>query len=330
MKNKRIWVAWETQRRTVELSRKFNARLHILETRRKGFFRYLELTARTLKVLASVRPDVIFVQNPSVILATLVLCLKPLFGFTVIVDRHTNFKFETRHSRHPKWLLFHLLSRFTLRRADITIVTNRYLRLYVKKQGAHAHILPDPIPTLTPSKNNMQADSHKQPAGFFVCTFAGDEPYPEVFQAMGQLPQVNFVVTGNFRKAGSRVAEGLPSNIHLLGFVPEQEYIDTLFGCDFSIILTTQEFTLNCGAYETLAANKPAILANTHTIRQYFRRGFVHTTPDAPNEIAAAIRKTLENLNSLKAEQQQLKAELTVAWLEQKAVIDREINGLAP
>jgi len=317
MDHKRIWLAWETQRRTLELSNKFNADLQVLETPRKGLFRYLELTVRTLKSLFKAKPDIVFVQNPSVVLAALVLSLKPLFGFTVIVDRHTNFKFETRHSKHPKWLVFHALSRFTLRRADITIVTNRYLRLYIKKQGANAFILPDPLPTLKP-RNADQLKKTDRIAGFFICTFSEDEPYQAVFKAMTQHPEIDFYVTGNFKKADQQTLGAVSDNIHLLGFVPEQDYIDQLFNCDFSIILTTQEFTLNCGAYESLAANKPAILANTVTIRRYFSKGFVFTDPQSVPAISSAITQASHNLRELARDQARIRGGLKEDGSSQK------------
>jgi glycosyltransferase involved in cell wall biosynthesis len=329
MATDRIWLSWETQRRTVELSRKFNAQLHILETSKKGVPRYLVLTQRTIRTLLTCKPEIVFVQNPSVILATLVLLLRPLFGYRVVVDRHTNFKFGTRHSRQLKWRVFHALSQFTLRAADITIVTNRYLRLYIKQQGANAYILPDPLPALRPGDHHSAGETGKL-SGFFVCTFAEDEPYREVFEAMKQHPDTDFYVTGNFKKANPNTLDAVGNNIHLLGFVPEQDYIDHLFRCDFSIILTTQEFTLNCGAYESLVANKPAVLANTLTIRRYFSKGFVYTDPCSVDAINHAIGEVGRRLDELKADQVTLRKELTQEWSILKDRIDQQIQVLTP
>ena len=65
---KRIWISWETQRRSIELAKKINCELYIIEA--KGVMRYPISIFKTLLIIFKTKSDVLFVQNPTMILAT--------------------------------------------------------------------------------------------------------------------------------------------------------------------------------------------------------------------------------------------------------------------
>lgn len=67
--NKRIWISWEKQRRSIELSKRLGCKLYIIE--KSGLFRYPYSIFKTILILIKERPDLFFVQNPSMFLATL-------------------------------------------------------------------------------------------------------------------------------------------------------------------------------------------------------------------------------------------------------------------
>src|SRR5687767_7871064 len=93
-----VWVTWERQRRSIEMARALGVPLHMIEGGRNRAWRYVSVISRTLAMLARERPQVVFAQNPSVVLAVLVCALRPLFGYRVVVDRHSNFDFaDTEH-----------------------------------------------------------------------------------------------------------------------------------------------------------------------------------------------------------------------------------------
>lgn len=314
-KKKRVWIAWEHHRRSIELAKEFNAELYTFDEKGSRFAKYWPMLYKTIQTLIKVRPNVLFVQNPSVLLATLACLLKPFFGYVLVVDRHTNFKFDSRHSRNPKWLIFHALSKFTLVKADISIVTNRHLKLLVNKLGGTAVVLPDKLPDLTGSK--LELEHHTPFSALFICTFASDEPYLEMFKAFEGVEDVTLYVTGNFKKAlAAEYIENLPNSIKLLGFVPEADYFGYLKSVDFTIIITSQEFTLNCGSYESVSAEKPMILSNTVTIKSYFNKGCCYIDPDKIPSIAGVIQNMTSNYDSLHAEVVQFKEENALSWRE--------------
>lgn len=324
----RIWISWEGQRRTVILSKEFNAKLFILESKKSKVFRYLELSFKTISLLLKEKPRYVFAQNPSIILAALVCTLKKPLKFTSIIDRHTNFKIEHRDSWNPKWLVFRCLSNYSLKMSDYTIVTNKYLKLLIRNYSKQTIVLPDRIPILTTDGST----EHESPTGihraFFVCTFADDEPYREVFEAFRDLPDIHLEVTGNYRKGLTNLEiEALPDNIKLLGFVSNQSYINHLHECDFTIVLTNQEFTLNCGAYESLAANKPMLLSNTKAIRSYFTFGANYTQDSSAENIREEIRSLINELqkqrDDIKKNLPQMKSEWSNAFSVAKKRIEQ-------
>tara|TARA_R110002094_G_scaffold134249_2_gene126482 strand:- start:376 stop:1404 length:1029 start_codon:yes stop_codon:yes gene_type:complete len=302
--NNRIWISWERQRRTITLSQEFNAKLFIVKNKRNGLFRYPELIVKTVQIIFRAKPKYVFTQNPSIVLAALVCFLKKPCKFTAIIDRHTNFKLNHRNSYKLKWILFKCLSNYSLSNADHTIVTNKYLKLLIRNHTKKTSVLPDKIPNLTPPSELGIRSRNSKLTAFFICTFADDEPYREVFAAFKDFPEICLKVTGNYDGAlDLSEIKGLPSNIKLLGFVSNQSYIDHLFNCDFTVILTNQEFTLNCGAYESLAAKKPMLLSDTKTIRSYFTFGANYTKLDSLENIRAGI-------NSIKAELEKREREI--------------------
>src|ERR1051325_9121850 len=89
----RIWITWETQRRSITLARRLGAELHIMDWESRGALRYPLSILATAKLLFRHRRSVVFVQNPSMVLATFAGFLKNWLGYTLVVDRHSNFWF---------------------------------------------------------------------------------------------------------------------------------------------------------------------------------------------------------------------------------------------
>src|SRR5260370_29935708 len=81
-------LTWLQHRRTKELCAGLDIELLVLTTKLDGTLRYLVLGARTLVQLARRRPQVVLVQNPSLILAALAAALRGVLGYRLIVDAH--------------------------------------------------------------------------------------------------------------------------------------------------------------------------------------------------------------------------------------------------
>lgn len=319
-----IWITWEDHRRSRELAKAFQAEYIPLISKKNRPLRYFILSIKTLMVIIKKKPKVVFCQNPSIVLNFLLCLLKYLFDYKLIADRHSNFKLNTINSHNIKWMGFHFLSRFCSKYSDITIVTNDYLKVVVENYGGNALILPDKLPSLTAKAET----SSPQKKIVFISTFSDDEPINEVISAA--IDQPYFIsITGNYRhyKNIEELQEKLPNNVLLTGFLPESDYQQLLSNADVIIIITDQEYTLTCGAYEAVSLEKVMVLGNTKTIRNYFYKGAIYTDISVQS-IQHALEEALLHHDKLKLEVHELKQELVANWQLTFQVVDVAIKKL--
>ncbi|WP_417536744.1 glycosyltransferase [Methylophaga sp.] len=313
----KVWFTWEDHRRSRELADSFNAKYVLLESDRSRFIRYLILSYRTIKKIVFLRPSVVFCQNPSIVLASLLCVIQKYFGFILVVDRHSNFKFEFENSKNPIWKLFLFLSKYSVRKAHLTIVTNIDLQSVVDSWGGRAEVLPDKLPNLYKHKyDGFKSKNFKNV--FAITTFDSDEPIEEMLGAASLLSdEYRIYFTGNYEKffKGKNRTIKIPKNVEFLGFVPEDTYRNLLGSADVAVVLTKKNLILNCGAYESVSLNIPSVVSNTRTMKEYFYKGFVYTDID-PESIAQGIISCAINGKSLKRDLRDLKVELESRWNE--------------
>lgn len=267
-----LFLTWIEHRRTRHLCVKLGLPLLELVSKRRGVLRYVSLVGRTLLELRRRRPQVLLVQNPSLVLAMLCLVLRPLLRYRLVVDAHNE---AVEPFLHRTWLIVRI-STLLLSRADLTIVTNDGLAEVVRHHGGMPIVLPDGIPAPP-----LEAVRQPMPEGFnlvLISTFARDEPFPAVVEAMRQVePGVRLHVTGNAEKLPATVRDGLPANITLTGFLDETSYWSLLASCDAVMDLTLMKDCLVCGAYEAVATARPMILSSNRASMALFREFAVFT-----------------------------------------------------
>jgi glycosyltransferase involved in cell wall biosynthesis len=279
-------VTWFEHRRTRELCAGLALELALVDTRLRGVRRYLLLSLRTLVLLARQRPRVLLVQNPSLVLAVLAVMLRPIFGYRLIADAHN----EAVAPYENRQRFIKELSRWVVRRADLTIVTNRQLAQLVTLQGGTPYVLPDRIPT-PPAGGPAPAPAE----GFrvvLIATFARDEPVAAVFEAV-RGADLQLQVTGNQKKLAPSVTQGAPPNVRFTGFLSDADYWQLLRSADVIIDLTLKADCLVCGAYEALAVGKPMLLSNNAACMELFGGSALYT-----DNTAQDIRRCLEQLRN--------------------------------
>jgi hypothetical protein len=286
--------------------------LHELEHAGGRLGRYLRLGAQTVALLWRTPASVVFVQNPSLILALLAVLLRRFRHWVLVVDAHNAGVYPLEGSG---WLS-RMLGRLLFRGADLTLVSNPPLADYVGGRGGRAYVMPDPLPDI---------DSAAVPeAGtggcrvVFICTWAADEPYLEVIEAARALdPGIEILITGRSR-GREEPQRPLPANVTLTGFVPEEAFLDLLRDSDVVMDLTTREDCLVCGAYEGVAVGRPLVLSDTQALRAYFSRGSVFAQNTAQG-IAAAVTQACKERPRLREEVMRLAAELESEWMQRLA-----------
>ncbi|HUV37680.1 MAG TPA: glycosyltransferase [Patescibacteria group bacterium] len=317
----RIWISWSFQRRSRELAEAFSAEYHHFGDRYLGRVRrYFRCIPKTLRLIGDQKPSALFVQNPSLILATLAALLKSIYHYTLVIDLHTPYITLNRLFD----FLFWKLQAYCVSRSDLTLVTNDNMKALFPREGIM--VLPDKLPHFeNPGRRELEGDF----SVVFVCTFSEDEPYEEVGKAARLVGDgVHIYVTGRFRRVGW-APEEMPPNVHLTGFLSEEAYVELLNSADAVMILTSQPDCLVCGAYESVSLNKPMILSNEEALRRYFSRGAVYVD-NAAESIAAGIAAVIPDVERLSHDVAVLRETLEKDWREKFEVIAARLDSISP
>jgi glycosyltransferase involved in cell wall biosynthesis len=307
---RKIWIAWEKHRRSTELASALNVeKLFQLEVEANRLIRYACLLYRTILIILRERPDLVIVQNPSIVLSSFMVTLGKILVPRVVVDAH-NEGIKPFYSKH-NW--FMPLYRMIQKRADLTVVTNHELAEEVHNHGGRPFILEDKIPRFGKVERIPLSGKYNV---VLICTFEKDEPYEEVIKAASLIDSsIHTYITGKYQKASPEIIARAPYNVHFTGFLSDEEYINLLYSCDAIIDLTLMQDCLVCGAYEAVALGNPLILTDTPVLRNYFYQGAVYTENKA-GAIAEAIKCVIENREKLTDEVLILRDQLQSMWDE--------------
>jgi hypothetical protein len=306
-----VWITWERQRRSQVLSEYFGCEFH--EIVYEGPLRYPRSIAGTLSVLAHSKPAGIIVQNPSMVLAFVAVLWGRLTRTPVVVDRHTTFQLNRAYRLSPRDATFRLLSRLTLRAADLTIVTNDYLAEIVRRHGGRPFILQDKLPSMVDSGAHWAPPPHTRTI-FLISSFGDDEPLEAVLGAIELVKgrNVHLYVSGNLKNAPPHLVRAAPVNVTFTGYLPDGDFTALLKGVDAVMVLTTADYTMLCGCYEAVAAEQALITSGTSVLRDYFQGAiFVDNTPES---IAAAVGLPDEEIAACQTRMRVLKDALRTAW----------------
>jgi hypothetical protein len=258
--------------------------------------------------------SVLFVQNPSIILALQACLLKKILGIRVIVDRHSNFMLGRDNKRSIKFFLFNAISNFTLKHADITIVTNSQIAKRAINAGGNPAILPDPLPDLTKYSIPIAAQCNDLFSIFFPSSWANDEPLSEVAELCRRLKENLIVyVSGKPKVNYLNFLKNTPDNFVITGYLSDYEYFTLMSKCHAVMPLTVFPELLVCGGYEGVSLEKPLILGDTPTLREYFCKGAVFTKCTT-DELSKAVVRIKEEYPFLKKDVVKLKEELLMEW----------------
>ena len=306
-----IWITWERQRRNRSMAASVGATLHELEYRGNALARYCVLIVRTIRLVRGAKPDLIFFQNPSLVLAALIAGLKTLgvIRCKTIGDFHNA-------GVHPPTARF--LVPWIVRRCDLVLVSNSNLAPTIEAAGGRCLAMPDPLPSMEviPAGDSLADRSVATPTKFavlFVCSWAPDEPIAAVLEAAelleGTDPDISITITGRPKLAATGWVRDLPHNVELPGYLSDHEFERRLANCSVILDLTTRADCMVCGAYEAVSVGVPMILSNNEPTVRYFRKGALYTDNSA-QDIARLILEARGRHTQLRQEVIELKDEL--------------------
>lgn len=300
-----MWVSWNAHRRTTGLCSAWNLPLHVVAAEGSRILRFLPQALKTIGLLRQHKPEILFVQNPSLLLTVLAILTRRPFGYYLVVDAHNE---GVRPFDRPGTIVRHLTRRL-LKSADATIVTSAALADDVKSAGGNPLILPDGLPAVPP---DIARNETSGPHVVVIASFRQDEPIPAILAAAAMMPEVQFSFTGNARRFQG-TQESLPVNVRLTGFLPDASYWRLLSAASVICDLNLKPDCLVCGAYEALAAGKAMVLSDNPPTREIFGPAAA-LTGHRPAEIAATLRQALARRTQLEAEARALRERYRVRW----------------
>jgi glycosyltransferase involved in cell wall biosynthesis len=307
-----LWLSWNSHRRTTGLCAAWGVPLRVIRSERPGLRRWIEQAVESVRLLHRRRPDILFVQCPSLALSLLALLVRRAFGFYLVVDAHNEgVRPFDRPGRVIGWL-----SRRILKGADMIIVTNPALAEDVLAAGGRPLVLTDSLP-VSPAMPAMDDAADEAPDVAVIATFRPDEPIEAILSAAAQMPETRFAFSGDaakFHQTGMR----LPGNVRLTGFLPDPAYWALLAQAAVVCDLTLKPDCLVCGAYEALAVGTPMVLSDNPATRRVFGPAAILAGSE-PGEIADALRKALARRETLAANARELRAAFQGNWQTQAA-----------
>lgn len=302
------WITWQHHQRTEEICDYLGINPVIFHSKLPRLLKHPSFALRTIFYLLKHRPKTLIIQCPSIILGVIAALLKPMLGYTYVVDAHNAALIK------EAWFskAFYFLYAFVHRSANVTVVSNDDLSSIVTSNGGTAFVLPDKVFD-PPETKTVTLEGEKTLV--FICTFAVDEPYEEVIDTFTKREDTTLYVTG---RAPEEIQEKYAAfkNIIFTGFTPKEDYLALLNAADSIIALTTRESCLLCSGYEAVSFGKPFITTNTQALKKHFSKGTIYTENNS-EAIAQSFQTLLDNYPELKQDMLELKPELQESWQQQ-------------
>jgi hypothetical protein len=280
------------------------ASLHELCYEGHWLARYCVLAIKTISLIRRTNPDVIFFQNPSLILSTLIATLKRL----AIVRARTIGDFHNVGVYPPK---ARFLVPWIVKNSDLIIVSNAHLESVITALGGKCISMPDPIPQLEALPVERSTGSRFEV--LFICSWASDEPIMSVLHAAEILdeghPDLVICITGRPKLERIGWRGPVPRNVFLTGFISSDEFEKRLAAASAVLDLTTRDNCMVCGAYEAVSAEVPMILSDNEPTKRYFHKGALFTDNSSEN-ISELILQLRARHSELKDKVVELKQEI--------------------
>lgn len=327
---KNIIIAWVAyQRRTESLAKYYDLDVyyhHYPWEEKYNFLKpvsYIFKFIQTFITLFKTGAKFVFVQVPPTfpIYAVMIWC--KITKAKYIVDCHNTMLYDD-----GPWIKFPL-AKYMLRKSAGVLIHNQDIMNRVQHLQLPAFLVPDPIPEIAVDKSIQSIrgiDIQNEKYIIVPCSFAGDEPIQELFDAMELSSGTHFICTWFKERLPAAFQHHIPQNLRLTGFLDEKEFNALHANAIGSIVLTTREGTQPSGAAEAIALEVPLIISDIATTRNLYNEAgiFVNNTASS---IADGIQYALQNEAAIKGKlktlKQKLKADINHHLLAFKDKIDQ-------
>lgn len=261
---------------------------------------------RTWYVLFRGRPRYVFVTNPPPVAALAVLIYCRLTGNQFVMDTHP----PSLHDRRWGWA--QPVTRFISRFALVNLTDQQRYKDLFESWGARTLVLENP-PKNIPLTSLTPAAADQRPSLVYVGTLGEDEPVDIVIEAAREFPEVDFFILGDKKLAKRAWIDSAPPNVTFTGYLTGTDYWNRLYQACGVIVLTTYRYSLLGGGMDGLYLERPLLLSDQPTTREYFTKGAVLIENTAAG-MGAGIRTLFEDHARYEREIAELRADVEARW----------------
>lgn len=316
-------IAWKREcYRTTITSRTFGMQLALIQHTRgpskiSKLIGYLKNFSHTVFVLAQTRPKLVICMNLPPFLPIICAIYGIMYRRPVVMDFHSG------ALSSQKWRLFRPFYKWLARRSPFTLAHNRYDGVEIASWGACVvHLLSLPQSAFPGVTRERKAG---RPQILFACSFAPDEPIEIALRAMRNSPEIDFIVSGNYSKAGL-TEETVPGNVKLAGFMNYETYIRTMSESTAILTLSTRPHIMQMAVEEALTMGIPVIANESPTLEEAVGSGGI-LVPIEEDALAKAFDQAVNRFEQLSS---QIAAAKVLIWSKNKDELILAKNKIAP
>ena len=222
--------------------------------------------------------------NPPAVAGITGLVLARLCGARFVLDSHPG-SFGALGDRTSARL--QRVQRFLTRRADLSLVAAPCWASIVESWGAKAIVVHE-APSADPYRPSVNQAESRRFSALCVGRLAPDEPTAAVVAAAAEVPEIDFLVTGDPARCPLEIIAAAPENCHFVGFLAPEEYGQAVVDSGVILSLTTDAGSVMRSAYEAVYAERPLIVSAGPLAEDLFPYA-IATQNDAAS-IAASVR----------------------------------------
>ncbi len=263
--------------------------------------RYLALFFRTLAVLMSKRPDVVYAQNPPVFCPLTSMLYCKLAGKKLVVDHHSIWNIKTVGG--PAGKVIGALERVVARGAFANTSPHSVWARELQRMGASNVVVVHDFVERSDVRRDEGLRRLYARDGVLAIASHGGHPLERLeseIAAAGMVSGLSLVVTGPPEKLKARVeATKAPANVRFLGLLPKEEYLRLKASCDFALNITDEPHTLSHVIFEYLACDLPVITSRQEVVQDLFGDAPIYVESSSPSDVSAKLSEVVRNRSVL-------------------------------
>jgi glycosyltransferase involved in cell wall biosynthesis len=314
-------IAWTTfQPRTTGLAAALGGHPEFVSSRfgrRLWPLRYAASAAATWRLLERNTPERVLVVTPPVFAPLVCWTWSAWRRRPLIIDCHTGTLGST------KWGWADPLHRWLMRRASVSLLHTQEALQLVENWGARALLMPDDLPSV---EDAATRPTPERQTILVAGSFDGNEPVEMVVEAARLVPDLELRLTGDPDLLPASLRQSAPPNVVFTGFLPYRLFLAELLSAQVVAAFSSDPGIMNRAAFEAVGLGCPLVLSDLPGLRNRFGPAALFA-PNRPQEVAAVLRKALDEREELGARSrklaQTLRGERSLALLELRSILDR-------